>query len=228
MILPESVDNVLKNPVVRFIAAVGLLLLTANVLAGVFFNLVDLAGSNVIFDRVWRIRYLDLAATLITAGIWFALATTRRFEQPWWILVALAFLVWMFLITPLATYLPEEVFNLVGIVAFALRGFALLLALPTLDRAIPKTAISNITTPGLATPGVGAYTPNVGPAPAVPTMDGHVDHLVDPMSQPQPGAAPQAPAPTQAAAQAAGWYPDPRGQATWRWWDGSTWTENVS
>lgn len=27
---------------------------------------------------------------------------------------------------------------------------------------------------------------------------------------------------------AAGWYPDPSGQPQWRWWDGQTWTDQVS
>ncbi len=34
--------------------------------------------------------------------------------------------------------------------------------------------------------------------------------------------------PQATATQAAGWYPDPRGETDWRWWDGAGWTENTS
>jgi Protein of unknown function (DUF2510)/Domain of unknown function (DUF4234) len=47
------------------------------------------------------------------------------------------------------------------------------------------------------------------------------------------GAAPSAAGATPAAGAAASaapaaWYPDPRGQAQWRWWDGGSWTDHVS
>jgi uncharacterized protein DUF2510 len=33
---------------------------------------------------------------------------------------------------------------------------------------------------------------------------------------------------TQSEVAAAGWYPDPHNPSRWRWWDGSTWTDNYS
>ena len=41
-----------------------------------------------------------------------------------------------------------------------------------------------------------------------------------------PGAQPQALA-GPAALPSAAWYPDPKGQNNWRWWDGSAWTDHV-
>jgi hypothetical protein len=40
----------------------------------------------------------------------------------------------------------------------------------------------------------------------------------------RPAAPPPAPAPQ---GPPAGWYPDPRGQAAQRWWDGTTWTDHT-
>jgi hypothetical protein len=42
------------------------------------------------------------------------------------------------------------------------------------------------------------------------------------------GLPPQATAPTQDSSAAADWYPDPKGEARLRYWDGAAWTENIS
>lgn len=57
---------------------------------------------------------------------------------------------------------------------------------------------------------------------AIPRMQAGVASPVS-MAQGGPSAQPQA-----TATQAAGWYPDPQGQADWRWWDGADWTENTN
>jgi hypothetical protein len=47
---------------------------------------------------------------------------------------------------------------------------------------------------------------------------------VEPVSQtpaPSPPAGPAGPGQP-------GWFPDPMGVATWRWWDGRTWTERTN
>lgn len=199
MLLPESVDNMLKNPAVRFVAAGGFLVLLSDIISGFLFNLADLAGASFVFDRFLNLGYLELVAALIVASLWIALSISRRFEQPWWILVTVAVLVWLLIIEPITIELRGVSNNLFNIIALGLRAAGLLAGIAGLDRATPKQA------PVVAIP-----------QQAVPPMGQHVDHLSDP-----------APAQAQAQAQAAGWYPDPRQQATWRWWDGAGWTDNV-
>jgi uncharacterized RDD family membrane protein YckC len=63
---------------------------------------------------------------------------------------------------------------------------------------------------GQLVPEVAGFAPGVAPG--------------GPPAQAQPTAPAQAqPAP----AQPAGWYPDPRGEARMRWWDGQSWTDNT-
>jgi hypothetical protein len=92
--------------------------------------------------------------------------------------------------------------------------------------------------PGIASPALypGAAAPVPAPGPVVPAPGPVPATLDSPVAVPQTGsvnqkdfgapppAAGPASEPAPAALPSAGWYPDPRGQATERWWDGREWS----
>lgn len=188
MIAPEALEKLLENPVVKLLAGFGFLLFTYGVVNATIFNLADLVGlwDDIRFRSVWRIGWISVLAMFVTVGLWILLATTRKYEQSYWLIVAAAFVGWVMVVVPVATYLPDALRTLVALVANGARGVAVLLAFVTLDRAIPRMQAVAVAAPGS-------------------------------VAQPQ-----------ATATQAAGWYPDPRGQAEWRWWDGADWTENTN
>lgn len=206
MIAPEAIDNFLRNQIVRIIAGVGLLTLISAVFSSLLFNLGDLVNSTSIFDGFWNLTYIGVIATLATIGVWVGLSVTRRFEQPWWLIVVGAFAVWELLVEPVAFDLPDFMRSLLSIAGVLLLAASALLALPTLDRAIPKLAAP--------TPGYAGGQPGQ-------VYQGQYDQQAQPQAQPEQAQA-------AAGGQAAGWYPDPQGQAQWRWWDGSAWTQNTN
>lgn len=70
------------------------------------------------------------------------------------------------------------------------------------------------------------------PAGAAVAAGGVAAPVVDPWSAPgavvAPAPPPVAPPVATPAAAPPGWFPDPKGEARLRWWDGGQWTDNVS
>ncbi len=209
MIAPEAIDNFLKNQIVRIIAAVGFLTLISLVFSSLLFNLGDLVNSTSVFDGFWNLTYIGVISTLATLGIWVGLSVTRRFEQPWWMIVAGAFGLWELIVEPVAFDLPDVMRSLLAIAGVLLLAAGAILALPTLDRATPK----------LAAP-VAGYTGGQ-PQQSYPGQFAQQAQAAAEQAQPQPVQG-------SGGGQAPGWYPDPQGQAQWRWWDGTAWTQNTN
>jgi hypothetical protein len=216
----KKLENALENQIVRTVAAVGVLLLIGGIFESILFHLFAALESTLIFDGFWNLTYLGVFATLVAGGLWAALAVTRSWEQPWWMIVLGAFAAWALIIAPGSLELPNFLMNVVLIIGDLARLAGALLAVVLLDKAIPRAAAP-----------FGAGSAGGGPAGQVHGGQGYgggqgfggqqydqagsYDSGQYQAEQESAGGTPP------------GWYPDPHGEATSRWWDGNAWSNNV-
>lgn len=216
-------DSVLENPIVRIIAAFGLLLAATEVLVGLFLGVFRLLGifSFGAFERLWNLDRTTWFTMLVVIGLWIVISIVANLDQTLMIAVAGVYFFWIVLVRNIAIDLPDflrDIFfvvePLLALIGIGLGFLTLIrikgpmnLSADSLGSAMGATPFSAAAGSNPAPPAPGGTSP-APPAPAAPS--------------PAP-----APEPEPAAAQAPGWFPDPKGEATYRWWDGSTWTDNT-
>ncbi len=94
----------------------------------------------------------------------------------------------------------------------------------------PAPAGSGSVPPGGGAP-LGGWVPTGGSAPVVPhtastlaVPEAVTEPVVAPVAHPAAGPVTEALPPVQPP----GWHPDPWGEASWRWWDGSAWSHHTA
>jgi hypothetical protein len=229
---PKVVEKALEQQIVRMVAGFGVLLLVANAIGLILFRLGSAVESRAIFNAVWQLTYTEIIAAMVAGGLWVFLAATRSYEQPWWVIVLGAFAAWVFVIRPLALELPNFLANMVLILGDIAQLAAVLLAIALLDRAIPTASAAghagaaghDAVAGGLYGGGRGGPGSFAGGQPQEQPDDGYDDRragLGGYNAQQDGGENPASSGP------APGWYPDPHGQASSRWWDGARWSDEV-
>lgn len=198
MIAPEAVEKLLQNPVVKVIAGAGFLLLINGVLSSILFNLVD---------------GLDLWDSLFRSAVW---------RISWITLLSMAMTigVWLTLSTT-RTY--EQAFWLIVGGVFV----AWVLVVVPVGTYLPNALQALLSLVANLVRGTAVLLAFVTLDRAVPRMSPTTSASAPTAIHPQ-AVQPQAAQPQATATQAAGWYPDPQGEADWRWWDGAGWTDNTN
>lgn len=218
-------DSFLENPVMRIIAGFSLLLVATDVLVGLFFGIIRLLGVFEFgaFERLWNTDRVTWFTILVVIGLWIAVAIVANLDQTLMIAVAGAYFFWTVIVRNIAFDLPDFLRDLFFVIEPALALIGVGLGFLTLLRFKGPVNLSAGGMGGTlgATPfGAASSTssPISNPAPPAPG---------NPSPAPAPAAPTPEPEPEPASAQAPGWFPDPKGEATYRWWDGSAWTDNT-
>lgn len=225
-------ESFLENPIIRIIAGFGLLLAATDVMVGLFFGVFRLLGifDFGAFERLWNLDRTTWFTMLVVLGLWIVIAIVAKLDQVLMIAVACIYFFWVVLVRNIAIELPDFLRNLFFVVEplLALIGVGLgFLTLIQIKGSMNLSADSLGNAMG-ATP-FGAASAGSSPAPPAPGATSPAPPAPEAASPaaPSPAAPSPTPEPEPAAAQAPGWFPDPKGEATYRWWDGSTWTDNT-
>jgi hypothetical protein len=153
---------------------------------------------------------ISMLVLAILVGLGLALATWRRSQalDRAWLLPALV-LGGLYLFFPIGTWGEGETGHL-GVAAWLGVAAAGLFVLAGILNAFPAAA---------AAPRVAATAPTALPAAATASTAA---------AAPAPEQEPEPAPPPAAEAAPADWYPDPKGEARLRYWDGSAWTDNTA
>jgi hypothetical protein len=216
----KRIDDFLQDRMVRSVAAVGVLLLVTGFVERVLLRLALAFESGLVFDSVWNISYMWITASLVVGVLWVVLSITQNYEQPWWLVVIGVFAAWIFVVLPVAANeLPNFLGYMVILAGEVVQVAGVVLAGAILDRAIPRQR-----------PGVAAGGFRAAPASSGGPSAGHHDQQhEDPRYGGRPDNRGQPHEVEQQAlgGTAPGWYPDPTGEGTSRWWDGNAWSSSV-
>ena len=211
----NDINKALENPIMRMVASVCWLLATSALLAIFLRRLFDLLGifDSLFFERWWNVDRFTWIAVFLTLVLWVGLSVLLGFDQTVWIGAAGAFFLWAVLVRNIAFEVPEFLGKLVLLFDALLHLAGVMLGLLTLHRFANTGDPINFGASASPSP-----EPNARPATTM-------------TQAPTPSPAPMPSATADPASQQtmeAGWYADPKGEATWRWWDGSAWTDNTN
>mgnify|MGYP000719023805 CR=1 FL=1 len=210
----ERTERLLENPVMRVVAATSLLLVALRGVTGLLFGVVDVVGifESLFLDRLWNLAQGEWLAIFIVLGAWFVLGSMMKLDSKLLVQAAGGFFLLAAFMANVQRDLPDVLGDLYSLLPSTLVLFAAGVGLVTLCKSVPAgfeaaglfgTASSNLGLGGGA-PASAETSPRVE-SPAVTT--------------------PSVPAPV--APMEAGWLPDPRGEARFRYWDGSAWTDHT-
>lgn len=210
----DDAEKLLENPVMRLLAALGLMLIAERAVTGLIFGLSDLTSlfERQVFDRLWNLPQGRWLGIVIVLGGWIVLASMRNLDQGLLAGAAGAFILMTVLIDNIRGDLPDVLRDLYGLLPPTLFLVGVAVGAVALLRSSGSTGAAGMSLSNAPPPSGFANGPSVAPAPVAAPFEAFAP----------------TPAPTPApAAQQASWMPDPKGEADLRWWDGSTWTDHT-
>lgn len=204
----DEADKLLENPMVRLVGGLGLMLIAERAVVGLIVGMARLTGlfEGLVFDGIWNLPQAQwLAIAGVVAG-WIVLGSIMKTDPVILGGAAGAFVFMSGLIANIRGDLPEIVRDLYDLLPPSLFLVGVAIGFLALLKAAPAVS-ENGSFMSTAPPPMG-FTTAPEPAPA-----------------PTPAPAPEAAAPVTG--RAAGWLPDPKGEAELRYWDGSAWTDHT-
>ena len=225
----DKLEGLLENPLVRILLGVGLLFAINSPILSIAQTIIGESDTlaEFFFERLWNVSRVVWLIVLIVAAAWIAAGLNFKFDPPSVFISAGIFVFWMLILLNLRPDLPDLLNSLFSIVRSALTlggvlvgGLAFFKAMQS-GQPLTAASVSGLTD-AMKPPTAG------GPNPAAPGPAG-----AGPVGQGGVAGAPAAPAAGASAAAAsgspeAGWFPDPKGEATLRYWDGGQWTDHTN